>query len=134
MHWLRNKEVLKQIRVYWDKGKNNYADYFTKNFPPSVHRQKRPRYIQLAHLATKIQYRSQTELTRLCEGVLNRVLSPSVPDPKSKSMTQKSNRFPCTQSLIAPIRAKPQSMNEKYHTVRRLKRSRQLIMQPINHA
>ena len=26
MHWLRDKEVLKQIRVYWDKGKNNDTD------------------------------------------------------------------------------------------------------------
>ena len=128
MHWLRNKEYLKQIRVYWYKGKKNEADYFTTHFPPSINRQQRPRYIQPAHLATSIQYRSQTELTRLCEGVLNRVLSPSVPDPKSQSRTQKSNRVPFTQSLIAPIRAKPKSMTEKCHTVRRLKRSRQLIM------
>ena len=128
MHWLCDKEVLKQIRVYWDKGKNNDADYFTKNFLPIVHRQKRLRYIQSAHLATTIQHSSQTELTRLCEGVLNQVLSPSVPDQKSQSRTQKSNRVPCTQSLIVPICAKPQSMTEKCHTVRRLKISRQLIM------
>ena len=107
MHWLCDKEVLKQILVYWDRGKNNDADYFTKHFPPSVHRQKRPCYIQSAHIATTIQHRYQTELTGLCEGVLNRVLSPSVPYPESQSMTQMSNRVPCTQSLIAPIRAKP---------------------------
>ena len=82
MHWLRDKEFLKQIRVLWDKGKNNDADYFIKHFPPSVHRQQQPRYIQSAHLATTPKYMSQTELTRLCEGVLNRVLSPSVLDPK----------------------------------------------------
>ena len=134
MHWLRDKEVLKQIRVYWDKGKNNDADYFTKNFPPSINRQQIPRYIQLAHLATTIQYRSQTELTRLCEGVLNRVLGPSFPDPKSKYRTQKLNLVPFNQSLISPIRAKPRSMTKKCHTVRRLKRSRQLITYPINHA
>ena len=34
MNWLRDKEVLKQTRVYWDKGKNNDADYFTKHFLP----------------------------------------------------------------------------------------------------
>ena len=134
MHWLCDKEILKQIRVYWDKGKNNYSDYFTNNFSPSVHRQQRPRYIQSAHLATTIQYRSQTEITRLCEGVFNRFLSPSVLDPKSQSMTHKSNRVPCTQSHIAQIRAKPQSMNQKCHTDRRLKCSRQLIMYLINNA
>ena len=66
--------------------------------------------------------------------LLDRVLSSSVPDPESKSMTQKSNRVPCTQFLIAPIHEKPQFMTDKCHTVRRLKRSRKLIMSPINHA
>ena len=37
--WLRDKEVLEQLRVYWDKGKNNDADYFTKQHPPIHHRQ-----------------------------------------------------------------------------------------------
>ena len=113
MHWLRDKEVFKQILVYWDKGKNNESDYFTKHFPPSVHRQQQPRYIQSAHPATTPKYMSQTELTRLCEGVLNRVLSPSVLDPKSQSRNQKSNRVlctksnrvPCKQHTYAPIRA-----------------------------
>ena len=45
MHWLRDKEVLKQIRVYWYKGKKNDADYFTKHSTTSVHCQQRPRYI-----------------------------------------------------------------------------------------
>ena len=80
MHWLHDKEVLKQILVYWDKGKNNDTYYFTNNFPPRLHRQQRPRYIQSARLATTLKYRSQTELTRLCKVVLNIVLSPSVPD------------------------------------------------------
>ena len=71
MHWLHDKEVLKQIQVYWDKVKNNDVDYFTKNFPRSVHRQQRPRYIQSAHIATTLKYRSQTDLTRLYKGVLN---------------------------------------------------------------
>ena len=33
LHWLRNKEVLEQMRVYWDKLTNNEADYFTKITP-----------------------------------------------------------------------------------------------------
>ena len=104
MHWLRDKEVLKQIRVYWDKGKNNDAKYFTEHFPPSVHGQQGPRYIQSAHLATTPKYMSQTELTRLCKSVLNRVLSPSVLDPKSQSRNQKSNRVLCTKSNRVPCK------------------------------
>ena len=34
MYWLRDKEFLKQIQVYWDKGKNNDTDYFTMHFLP----------------------------------------------------------------------------------------------------
>ena len=43
-HWFREKEVLDQLRVYWDRGTNNDADYFTKHHPPIHHRQMRPRY------------------------------------------------------------------------------------------
>ena len=110
MHWLRDKEVLKHIRVYWDKVKNNDADYFTKHFPPRVHRQQRPCYIQSDHIAITLKYRSQTEITRLCEGVLNRVLSPSVPDPKSQSMTQKSNRVLCNKSNRVPCTQSPNAL------------------------
>ena len=41
-YWLRDKEVLEQLRLYWDKGTNNDADYFTKHHPPIHHRQMRP--------------------------------------------------------------------------------------------
>ena len=34
LHWLRNKEVPEQLRVYWDKGTNSDAEYFTKHHPP----------------------------------------------------------------------------------------------------
>ena len=44
-HWLRDKEVLEQLRVYWDRGTNNDADYFTKHQPPIHQRKIRPRYI-----------------------------------------------------------------------------------------
>ena len=32
-HWLRDKEVHEQLRVYWDKRKNNDANGFTKITP-----------------------------------------------------------------------------------------------------
>ena len=105
-HWSRDKEVLEQLRVYWDRGTDNEADYCTKHHPPIHHHQMRPRYIHTSNLVRTI---SQT--IRLCEGVLNRV--------------------PCTQSRVdslKAIRAEPQSMTEKCHTVRRLNRPRQHIM------
>ena len=41
-HWLREKGFLEQLRVYWDKGTNNDADYFTKHHPPIHYCQMRP--------------------------------------------------------------------------------------------
>ena len=44
-HWLRDKDVLEQLRIYWDKRTNNDADYFTKHHPQINHCQMRPQYI-----------------------------------------------------------------------------------------
>ena len=46
-NWLREKEVLEQLRVYWDKGTNNEADYFTKHHPTIHCRQIQPWYIYI---------------------------------------------------------------------------------------
>ena len=67
-NWLRYKEVIDKIRVYWDKVTNNDADYFTKHHPPIHHRQMRPRYIHTSNLVRTI-----TQTIRLCKGVLNQV-------------------------------------------------------------
>ena len=47
MRWWRLQDKIKnkEFHVYWDKGKNNYADYHTKHFPPSYHQQIRPTYV-----------------------------------------------------------------------------------------
>ena len=36
--WLRDKEILEQIRVYQDRGTNKDTDYCTKRHPPIHHR------------------------------------------------------------------------------------------------
>jgi len=36
-HWLRDRQTKQQFRIYWDKGENNYADYFTKHHPTKYH-------------------------------------------------------------------------------------------------
>ena len=43
-HWLRDKEVQKQIKVYWEKGVQNLADYFTKHHPTKHHLKMRRMY------------------------------------------------------------------------------------------
>jgi hypothetical protein len=41
-NWLRNKTVQELLQIYWDKGINNQAGYFTKHHPPAHHRTMRP--------------------------------------------------------------------------------------------
>ena len=45
-HWLRDKELQKQIKVLWGKGIDKYADYFTKHHALTHHRKMRPIYIK----------------------------------------------------------------------------------------
>ena len=48
-HWLRDRELQRLIRVFWDRGIHNDADYFTKHHPPSHHQSIRSRYILKGH-------------------------------------------------------------------------------------
>ena len=48
-HWLRDKEQQKHLRVFWDKGLNNGADYFTKHHPAPYHKAMRAKYILAMH-------------------------------------------------------------------------------------
>ena len=45
-HWLRDKATQRQIRVFWDSGKNNLADYPTKHHTAPHHKKVRPYYIR----------------------------------------------------------------------------------------
>ena len=69
-HWLRDRENQKHIHVYWDKGNNNDANYFTKHFPANEHREQRNRYVQdrLAHMYSSVlnMCLSITSSARVC--------------------------------------------------------------------
>ena len=41
LHWLRDKENQIFFKVFWDKGQNKGADYFTKHHPTVHHRRVR---------------------------------------------------------------------------------------------
>ena len=74
MHWLRNKYIIKKIQVYWDKGDNNDADYFTKHFLPSIHIQQRPPNVHHSHIMTSSHQNSIHNTVIICQCVLNQVL------------------------------------------------------------
>ena len=45
-YWLRDRSNQAQFNIFWDKGKNNHADYFTKHHPTKYHRAIRSKYVQ----------------------------------------------------------------------------------------
>ena len=46
LHWLRDKEFLKQFKILWGKGEHNGADYFTKHHSIKHHRLTRSDYVR----------------------------------------------------------------------------------------
>jgi hypothetical protein len=44
-YWVRDQTRLGHFIVHWKKGDDNRADYFTKHFPPSHHREIRTEYL-----------------------------------------------------------------------------------------
>ena len=36
-HWLHERQAKQQFNIFWDKGTNNYTDYFTKHHPAKHH-------------------------------------------------------------------------------------------------
>jgi hypothetical protein len=41
-YWLRDRAQQGQFYIFWDSGKHNVADYFTKHHPPTYHKLMRP--------------------------------------------------------------------------------------------
>ena len=65
-YWLRDRQTQQQFNIYWDKGDNNQANYYTKHHSTVHHQAKRARYIKdKLHLLLK-----QRAHSTICEGVL----------------------------------------------------------------
>ena len=62
-YWLRDRENQGQFLLYWDRGENNLADYFTKHHSAPYHKKMRP--VCLASYAANCKNYSDTS-----EGVL----------------------------------------------------------------
>ena len=50
--WIKDKITEGEFLVYWDKGLHNFADYFTKHFPPNYHQKIRSTYVLQGHCIT----------------------------------------------------------------------------------
>ena len=66
-YWIRDRTKQGQFHIYWDAGRNNLADYYTKHHPASLHRLVRP-------IHTYVQGLSPTTLQG-CIEIMNRLQS-----------------------------------------------------------
>ena len=48
--WLKENSAQSEFNIFWDKGGNNWVDYFTKHFTPSVHQVLQQRCIHRTNL------------------------------------------------------------------------------------
>ncbi len=65
-HWLRDRETLKQFRIYWRPGRMNYADYWTKHHPAAHHRNIRPEILSSPSVITELNQRNKEVSARVC--------------------------------------------------------------------
>ena len=45
--WVKDRVSQKHFLVYWESGRTNRGDYFTKHFPPRHHVDVRPTYLHI---------------------------------------------------------------------------------------
>ena len=46
-YWLQDRIEQDQFRIFWERGSDNLADYFTKHHPAAHHRAMRSRYLHV---------------------------------------------------------------------------------------
>ena len=46
-HWVKDRVSQKHFLVYWESGRTNRGDYFTKHFPPRHHMESRSTYLHV---------------------------------------------------------------------------------------
>jgi hypothetical protein len=61
-HWLRDRESQVQFKIYWQLGKMNLPDHFTKHHPPNHHTNVRAEFL------TKVQYLAEARQKQLVNG------------------------------------------------------------------
>jgi hypothetical protein len=57
-HWLCNQDCQQHIRIYWQPGKLNYTNYWTKHHPETHHHNMRKKFLTL-HIVLKMLWMEQ---------------------------------------------------------------------------
>ena len=60
-HWLRDRKCQQQFQIYWQRGKLNYIDYWTKHHPESHHRNMRKEFLMPFIILEMLQIEQQQQ-------------------------------------------------------------------------
>jgi hypothetical protein len=121
-HWLRDREMQGQLRIFWKPGKTNLVDYFTKHHPPAHHVNIRSEFL------TKVKDLAEGRHQRLEQGQTTKphkaqamtsykdVLDPEGPHTLSSKLLAEmennlnsprgrfpSKKFSCEETRLDPI-------------------------------
>ena len=64
LHWLRDRECQRQLRIYWQQGKLNYTDYWTKHYPTKHHQNIRKEFITPQIVLEMLRQENETVAAR----------------------------------------------------------------------
>jgi hypothetical protein len=66
-YWLKDRIAQKQFYAFWRRGDTNLADYFTKHFPASHHRNVRATYVlNCMKIYNSLQAQTSSGTARVC--------------------------------------------------------------------
>jgi hypothetical protein len=63
-HWLQDQECQQQFSIYWQPGKVNYADYWTKHHPATHHQNMRTEFLTPHIILEMLRIKQQTHAAR----------------------------------------------------------------------
>ena len=63
-HWLRDRECQKQFKFYWQPGKQNYADYWTKHHSAAHHVNMRKEFLTPFIVLEMLQLKQKSQAAR----------------------------------------------------------------------
>ena len=100
--WIKDKISNGEFIVYWEQGLSNFADYFTKHFPPSHHQRLRSTYVLKGHCIT-LPITSWESHVRGCVDPIPRLDMGFILDMSS----QDSNSIPDSKSTYLNLQKYP---------------------------
>jgi hypothetical protein len=63
-HWLQDQECQQRFRIYWQPGKVNHADHWTKHHPAPHHQNMRKEFLMPRIILEMLRIEQQTYAAR----------------------------------------------------------------------